>query len=162
MTDLTTTHKIWTLLLAGALATVAFDAFGQALAPMFGFAKLAPVGLATATLKTVFGDIPKGSGELLHVLTGMFVYSLGYVLVARPIQKMILPNLPWPVTAVVYGVALWVLALYVIAHLVGGNAPFLGFTGITWVALWGHILYAVVAVWIIERSPFRTHQLATV
>lgn len=161
MTDLSSPHKLWTLLLAGALATIAFDMFGQALAPIFGFAKLAPVGLATATLKTVFGDVPKGSGDLLHIFTGMFVYTLGYVLVARPIQQKLIPNLPWPVTAVVYGVALWVLALYIIAHLIAGNKPFLGFTGITWVALWGHILYAVVAVFIIENSPFQKHRLAT-
>lgn len=161
MTEMTPTHKLWTLLLAGALATIAFDLFGQALAPMFGFAKLAPVGLATATLKTVFGDVPKGSGDLLHVFTGMFVYTMGYVLVARPIQQKVMPNLPWPVTAVVYGIALWVLALYIIAHLIAGNKPFLGFTGITWVALWGHIVYAVVAIGVIEHSPFRSRQMAT-
>ncbi len=160
MTDLPPIQKLWTLLLAGSLATISFDLFGQALAPIFGFAKLAPVGLATATLKTVFGDIPKGSGDLLHIFTGMFAYTLGYILIARPIQQKLMPNLPWPVTAIVYGIALWVLALYVIAHLVSGNKPFLGFTGITWVALWGHILYAVVAIFVIENSPFKTRQLA--
>ena len=142
--------NIWTLLAAGALGTVAFDLFGQGLSPFFGFAKLAPVGLATSTLKTVFGAVPNGSGYILHMLTGMFVYTLGYVLVARPIQRKLIPALPWPVTAVVYGIGLWVLALYFIAHLIAGNAPFLGFTGITWVALWGHIVYALVAGWIME------------
>ena len=41
-------------------------------------------------------------------------------------------------------------ALYVMAHLVTGNKPFLGWTGITWVALWGHIIYALVAATIME------------
>ncbi|WP_394198991.1 hypothetical protein [Litoreibacter albidus] len=147
-------RQIWTILLAGALATIAFDLFGQGLSPALGFAKLAPVGLATATLKTVFGSIPKGAGDILHILTGMFVYSLGYLLVARPIQQKIVPSLHWAVTATVYGIGLWVFALYFVAHLIAGNPPFLGFTGITWVALWGHILYALVAVYVIERGPF--------
>jgi hypothetical protein len=147
-------HQIWTILLAGALGTVAFDLFGQGLSPAFGFAKLAPVGLATATLKSVFGSIPKGAGDILHILTGMFVYTLGYLLVARPIQQKIIPSLHWSITATAYGIGLWVFALYFVAHLIGGSAPFLGFKGITWVALWGHILYALVAVYIIERGPF--------
>lgn len=147
------TRNIWTILAAGALATIAFDFFGQALAPLFGFAKLAPVGLAQGTVKAVFGAAPKGIGDLVHVMTGMFVYSLGWVLVARPIQKAVMPSLPWLVTAVVYGIGLWVFALYGVAHLIAGNKPFLGFTGITWVALWGHILYAIVVAFVIERMP---------
>jgi hypothetical protein len=143
-------EKVFTVIAAGAIATVAFDAFGQGLSPLLGFAKLAPVGLAQQTLKTVLGDVPKGLADLLHVFTGMFAYTLGYLLIARPIQQRIMPSLPWLVTAIVYGVVLWVFALYVMAHLVAGNKPFLGFTGITWVALWGHIIFAVVAAWIME------------
>jgi hypothetical protein len=143
-------EKVFTVIAAGAIATVAFDAFGQGLSPLLGFAKLAPVGLAQQTLKTVLGDVPKGLADLLHVFTGMFAYTLGYLLIARPIQQRIMPSLPWLVTAIVYGVVLWVFALYVMAHLVAGNKPFLGFAGITWVALWGHIIFAVVAAWIME------------
>ena len=154
---ITQTHlsrQVWTVLLAGGLATVAFDLFGQGLSPAFGFAKLAPVGLATATLKTIFGDIPKGAGDIMHILTGMFVYTLGYLLVAHPIQRKVIPNLHWAITATAYGIGLWVFALYFVAHLIAGNPPFLGFTGITWVAFWGHIVYALVAVYVIERGPF--------
>jgi hypothetical protein len=35
------------------------------------------------------------------------------------------------------------------AHLVAGNPAFLGFTGITWVALVGHVLFALVAAWVV-------------
>lgn len=143
----------WTILIAGALATLAFDFFGQALSPLLGFSKLAPVGLAQATIKTVFGAAPKGIGDAVHILTGLLVYSLGYVLVARPIQSRVWPSLHWSVTAVVYGIGLWIFALYGVAHLIAGNKPFLGWTGITWVALWGHILYAFVLVWAIEKAP---------
>lgn len=152
---MTRTLNIWTILTAGALATIAFDLFGQALSPLFGFAKLAPVGLAQGTVKAVFGAAPKGIGDLVHILTGLLIYSTGWILVARPIQKAVLPNLPWLITALVYGIGLWVFALYGIAHLIAGNKPFLGFTGITWVALWGHILYAIVVAAVIEWTPRR-------
>jgi hypothetical protein len=138
------------ILTAGAFATIAFDAFGQALSPLFGYAKLAPVGLAGASLKAIFGANPSGAAHLLHALTGLIFYAVGWAFVARPLQRAILPRLHWSITAVAYGIALWVFALYVMAHLVTGNKPFLGFTGITWVAFWGHIVYALVAAWIME------------
>ncbi|MEJ6399204.1 hypothetical protein [Yoonia sp. 208BN28-4] len=162
MTQLANKQTAFTILSAGALATIAFDAFGQGLSPLLGYAKLAPVGLANQTLKTVFGASPSGLAHLLHVFTGMFAYTLGYLLIARPLQQRIMPSLPWIATAVAYGVVLWVFALYVMAHLVAGNPPFLGFSGITWVALWGHIVFALVAAWVMEArgiisAPARQH-----
>lgn len=145
-----TPRTVGTILTAGAFATIAFDTFGQALSPLAGYAKLAPVGLAGASLKAIFGANPAGAAYLLHTLTGLVFYAAGYFAIARPIQRMIAPRLHWSVTAIAYGVALWVFALYVMAHLVAGNKPFLGWTGITWVALWGHILYAVIAAAIME------------
>ncbi|WP_371156687.1 hypothetical protein [Jannaschia sp. 2305UL9-9] len=151
----TTAHSpaetAWTLLIAGALATIAFDLFGQGLSPLAGFAKLAPVGLAQATLSKVFGAAPRGAADTMHILTGLLAYPLGYFLIARPIAAKVAPWLHWSLVSIAYGIGLWVFALYFVAHLVAGNAPFLGFTGITWVALWGHILFAVVAAAVIER-----------
>lgn len=149
------TRTFMTLLSAGALATIAFDAFGQGLSPLLGYAKLAPVGLATGTLKQVFGAAPSGSGYLLHMFTGLFAYTLGYFLVARPVQRIVMPALHWSITAAVYGIILWVFALYVMAHLVVGMPAFLGFTGITWVALVGHVLFALVAAAVIEGQGAR-------
>lgn len=145
---------IMAVLFAGALATVAFDFFGQALAPALGFAKLAPVGLANATIKSVFGVGWKPGGEILHYAAGMIAYPLGWLLVARPVWRAVLPKLHWTIPAAIYGVALWVFALYGMAHLIAGMKPFLGFTGITWVALWGHVLFALVAAWVIETRKF--------
>ena len=145
-----TLRTLGTVLTAGAFATIAFDAFGQALSPLLGYAKLAPVGLAGASLKAIFGANPAGAAYLLHTLTGLVLYAVGYFAIARPVQLMVAPRLHWSVTAVAYGVVLWVFALYVMAHLVTGNKPFLGWTGITWVALWGHIVYGFVAAAIME------------
>lgn len=161
-----TKSTIATVLTAGAFATLAFDAFGQALSPLAGYARLAPTGLAGATIKSFFGASPSGAAHLLHFVTGIVLYAVGYFAIARPVQRAVLPTLHWSVTAVAYGVALWVFALYIMAHLVVGNKPFLGFTGITWVALWGHVLYAVVAAYVMEARgavldlPKRTNMVA--
>ena len=134
-----------TMLVAGCVATIAFDLFGQAISPILGFANLAPVPLATQTWQVVFGEAYRPGGHLLHYVAGLIAYPAGWMFIWRPAVERIVPMLPWLLSAVVYGVALWVFALYVMAHFVAGNPPFLNFTGITWVALVGHILFAVVA-----------------
>ncbi|MFV2033922.1 MAG: hypothetical protein ACC631_02200 [Halocynthiibacter sp.] len=144
-----------TILIAGVTAIFAFDLFGQGLSPLFGYARLAPVELAKSTLNAVFGSTPGGSAFLLHAFTGTIAYPLGYFLLARPIQRTVIPNLHWAVTAIVYGVVLWFFAVYIMASLVAGLPAFLGWTGITWVALWGHIVFALVAAWVIEARGLR-------
>ncbi len=153
---------IATVLFAGAAATIAFDLFGQFvspllkgwLSPLLG-AKLAPVPLAQAVLAKITGVPGKELGALgipyaLHTVTGLIAYPLGYLLAVRPLHRIFVPNLHWIVPAAIYGVALWIFALFVMAHLVAGNPPFLGWGSITWVALWGHILFALVAASVIE------------
>ncbi|MEM7596810.1 MAG: hypothetical protein AAF382_03870 [Pseudomonadota bacterium] len=134
---------------AGAAAFIAFDLFGQVLSPMLGFATLAPVGLANATISAVFGSGYRPGAEALHFIAGLIAYPLGWLMIAEPIRAKVTPFVPSLAAAAIYGVGLWIFALYFMAHLVAGNAPFLGFTGITWVALVGHVLFAVVfaAVW---------------
>lgn len=161
-----TPNIAFTILFAGALATVAFDLFGQSISPLLKSiaspvlgAKLAPVPLATAVMAKVTGVPGKELASLglpyaLHILTGLIAYPLGWFLVVRPIWRRVAPALPWIIPAIAYGVALWVFALYIMASLVAGNAPFLGFGTITWVALIGHIVFAVVAAWVIQaRHP---------
>lgn len=155
-----------TILFAGAAATVAFDLFGQFISPLLKSvaspivgAKLAPVPLAQTVLAKLTGipgkelralGIPYG----MHILTGLIAYPLGWLLVVRPIWQRIAPGLHWALPATAYGIGLWIFALYGMAHLVAGNAPFLGWGSITWVALWGHIIFALVAAGVIEaRHP---------
>jgi hypothetical protein len=137
-----------TLLFAGAVATVAFDFFGQALSPILGFANLAPVPLATQTWQVVFGEAFVPGGQLLHYVAGLLAYPIGWMFVWRPLAERIAPQIPWLLSAMLYGIVLWFFAMFVMAYLVAGNPPFLGFTGITWVALVGHILFALVAAWV--------------
>jgi hypothetical protein len=144
-------RTIATMLVAGAVATIAFDFFGHALAPMLGFANLAPVPLATQVWGVVFGASYAPGGHFLHYAAGLVAYPLGWMFLWRPFAERLAPPLPWLASAVLYGVALWVFALFVMAHLVAGNPPFLNFAGITWVALVGHVLFAVIVAWVERR-----------
>lgn len=142
-----------TMLVGGLIATVAFDLFGQWLTPTLGFARLAPEPLATQTLRVLFGAFPNDAlgGTIVHWVTGILFYPIGYAFIALPIARALVPGIHWIVVAAAYGVVLWVFALYVMAHLIAGNPPFLAFTGITWVALIGHVLYALVLGLVLAR-----------
>ncbi|MEM9330191.1 MAG: hypothetical protein AAGA53_02630 [Pseudomonadota bacterium] len=153
-------YTLITLLVAGAFATLAFDLFGQTISPLLkGIvptlgSKLAPVGLANQSLGVITGLGGKaissmGLGHLAHLLTGLLAYPIGYMFIARPISR-VTPFVPWWVVGIAYGVVLWVFALYIMAHLVAGNPAFLGWSGITWVALWGHIVFGFVVAAIVH------------
>lgn len=150
-----TARSLVTMLVAGALATVAFDFFGQSLSPMMGFAQLAPVPLANQVIQVMTGATYDPGAQFLHYFAGLVAYPLGWMLVARPLAARLAPGLPWPVSAALYGVALWVFALYVMAHLIAGNPAFLGFSGITWVALAGHVLFALIAAGVVAARERR-------
>ena len=147
---------VMTVLVAGSFATVAFDLFGQGISPAAGYAKLAPVGLANGTIKALLGTKIAGGGDILHYIIGLIGYPLGWLLVARPLSDRLTPWMPKSLVAVAYGIGLWIFALYIMAHLVVGMPAFLGFTGITWVALVGHVIYALAFVgaweWLRTRS----------
>ncbi len=155
------TFFIVTLLSAGAFSTVAFDFFGQSLSPLLGFSGLAPVPLATQVVKVFTGEAYRPAGEFLHYFAGMIAYPIGWMLIVDPLRRAFLPQINWFLGSLAYGVALWVFALLVMASWVAGNPPFLGFTGITWVALVGHVLFAVVTAVVVEwryrRAPVLAH-----
>ncbi len=142
-------YLVWTILLAGSVATVAFDLFGQSLSPMLGFANLAPVPLANQTLQSLFGAPYEPGAQLLHYVAGLIAYPVGWLFVFRPLQQRFAPAVPMWLSAILYGVGLWIFALFFMASLINGNPPFLGFTGITWVALVGHVIFALVTAWVI-------------
>ncbi len=145
-----TVSTLLTLILAGCAATIAFDFYGQSISPLLGFATLAPIGLAQGVLNTLFDAGSRPAAYLLHFLAGLIFYPAGWLLVVEPLRRAFLPKVHWAPVAVVYGILLWVFALYILAHLVVGMAPFLGFSGITWVAFVGHILFAVVAAAVVD------------
>lgn len=133
------------IVLSGAVGTMAFDLWGKAIAPFLGLSGLAPVGLARGFLGAIGLPNSDAWGNFMHLfLVGMIAYPVGWLFVARPVIARVMPALHWVLASAAYGVGLWVFAIGGIAW-IAGNPPFLGFTGITWVALAGHVFYTIAA-----------------
>lgn len=144
-------ERLLTLFIAGGFGTLAFSIFGQGISPLLGGSNLAPVPLAGSVFKAIAGFGSKPAAHLLHYAAGIICYPLAFALIGRPLWQKLIPSMPWYVVAVAFGVVQWVFALYVMAHLIAGMPPFLKFTGITWAALYGHVIYALVAVGISQH-----------
>ncbi len=131
----------------GMIATMAFDLWGQIISPGIGWANLSPHGLAKSLLGT-FG-LPNGdfAGYFVHFyLVGLIGYPVGWLYIFRPVWRAIFgERFGWFVPSAVYGFGLWIFAIGGITA-IAGLPFFLGFTGITWVALIGHVLYGIVLV----------------
>lgn len=135
---------VLSILIAGAVATLAFDLWGQSIAPWLGLGNLAPAGLAQGLLgKLGFEGVGRPHGQFMHLfVVGLIGYPLGYVLVFKPLWDRFVGRGGWLAPAAIYGAALWVVAIGAIAGWVTGNV-FLGFGRITWVALAGHVFYGL-------------------
>ncbi|MDW4497197.1 hypothetical protein R5H30_04325 [Sulfitobacter sp. D35] len=132
------------MFIAGFLATNAFDLWGQVISPALGYATLSPHGLAKSLLGS-FG-LPNGdfAGYFVHFyIVGLIAYPLGWLFGFRPVWNATVGRTHWFLPSAIYGAALWVFAIGGITA-IAGLPFFLNFTGITWVALVGHVLYGIV------------------
>lgn len=141
------------MFLAGAAATVAFDFWGQIVSPGLGWANLSPHGLAKSLLGTVGLPNNDFAGYFMHFyLVGLLGYPIGWLFVFKPVWDKVLGGVGgWFLPAAVYGFGLWVFAIGGITA-IAGLPFFLNFTGITWVALVGHVLYGIVLVLVIRLA----------
>jgi len=141
------------MFVAGAVATTAFDLWGQVVSPGLGWANLSPHGLARSLLGS-FG-LPNGdfAGYFVHFyLVGLIGYPVGWLYVFRPVWARVTGGMGgWMLPSAVYGFGLWVFAIGGITA-IAGLPFFLNFTGITWVALIGHVLYGVVLVAVLQMA----------
>ncbi len=138
---------------SGMIATMAFDLWGQIISPGIGWANLSPHGLAKSLLGT-FG-LPNGdfAGYFVHFyLVGLIGYPVGWLFIFRPVWTAIFgTRFGWFVPSAVYGFGLWIFAIGGITA-IAGLPFFLNFTGITWVALVGHVLYGIVMVAVMRAA----------
>lgn len=139
-------HTLGKMFVAGFFATIAFDLWGQLISPGLGFANLSPHGLAKSLLGT-FG-LPNGdfAGYFVHFyLVGLIGYPIGWLFIFAPLWRRVVGQTHWFLPAAIYGFGLWVFAIGGITA-IAGLPLFLNFTGITWVALVGHVLYGIILV----------------
>lgn len=141
------------MFISGFVATMAFDTWGQIISPSLGWANLSPHGLAVSLLGSF--DIASGGlrnflGYVVHFyLVGLIAYPVGWLYIFKPLWAQFGPDMHWFVPSAIYGFGLWVFAIGGITT-IAGLPFFLGFTGITWVALVGHVLYGIVMVAVMQ------------
>ena len=137
-----TQELLVTALLAGIAADLTWEVWARVVTPV-----LPGVGgplEPAALVQSVFGLESRLAGEIIHLVVGFAFYPLGYLFVARPIARAVVPGLPWWVVAAGFGVGLWVFALYVMAHLIAGLPAFLDFIPLAWASFGGHVIFGLV------------------
>ncbi|HKH33495.1 MAG TPA: hypothetical protein VKA80_04910 [Beijerinckiaceae bacterium] len=137
-----TTATLVTSLIAGIAADVTWEFWARVITPF-----LPGVGgplEPAALVQSVFGLKSRLVGEIIHLVVGFVFYPLGYLFIARPLQRAIIPGLPWYLTATGFGVGLWIFALYVMAHLIAGLPAFLDFIPLAWASFGGHVIFGLV------------------
>ena len=139
-------HTLGLMFVAGFVATLAFDVWGQVVSPALGFATLSPHGLAKSLLGSLGLPSSDFAGYFMHFyLVGLIGYPVGWLFIFAPLWHRIIGPTHWFVPATIYGAGLWVFAIGGITA-IAGLPLFLDFTGITWVALVGHTLYGIALV----------------
>lgn len=135
-----------TILLAGLAADLAWEFWARVVTPMLVGGPLEPAAL----IQSVFGFQSRFLAEVIHAIVGVVFYPIGYLFIARPLQRLVLPGLPLILTALGFGTGLWIFALYIMAHLIAGLPAFLGFIPLTWVSLAGHLIFGVIIAYVVE------------
>lgn len=134
-----------TILLAGLTADLTWEVWARFITPALVGGPLQPAAL----VQSVFGLQSWALAEAIHAVVGILLYPIGYLFIARPLQRRLLPGLPVLLTGAGFGVGLWIFALYVMAHLFAGLPAFLGFVPLTWASLAGHILFGIATAYVV-------------
>jgi hypothetical protein len=133
-------------LLAGLAADISWEIWARAITPLWLGGPLEPAAL----VQSVFGLQSRIAAELIHLVVGVLFYPLGYLYIARPLARVLVPFLPWWVVGLGFGLGLWVFALYVMAHLFAGLPAFLGFIPLAWASLIGHLIFGLVTATVVR------------
>ena len=144
-------YTLGLMFVAGFFATNAFDLWGQVISPGLGFANLSPHGLAKSLLGTLGLPNSNFAAYFVHFyLVGLIGYPIGWMFIFAPLWQRVIGETHWFIPSAIYGFGLWVFAIGGVT-LVAGLPFFLNFTGITWVALVGHVVYGIVMVTVLKR-----------
>lgn len=135
-----------TILLAGLAADLTWEFWARAITPLLVGGPLEPAAL----VQSVFGFQNRFLAEVIHAVVGIVFYPIGWLFIARPLQRMIFPRLPLVLSGIGFGIGLWIFALYVMAHLIAGLPAFLDFVPLAWASLVGHVLFGLIVVFVVR------------
>ena len=150
-----------TILVAGVISLVVWEMWAKVLAPLYMGGPLSPVGLIKSSFgisndtfsalgAAKSGAVGNSVANAIHLLTGLVAFPLGYMFAARPLSKAVTPSLPWWVVGAIYGAALYVFAMYIMAHLFAGFPPFFGFNALSQASLIGHVALGIAIAGVVE------------
>lgn len=154
-----TRYLVITSLLAGLAADLSWEFWARVITPY-----LPGVGgplEPAALVQSVFGLDSRPIAEVIHFVVGVVFYPIGYLFIARPLARALVPGLPWWLVALGYGVGLFVFALYIMAHLIAGLPPFLGWIPLSFASLGGHLIFALVVAIVVRAREGRRHERST-
>ncbi|SHM91090.1 hypothetical protein [Roseibium suaedae] len=135
-----------TAIIAGVAADLLWEVWARGITPLLVGGPLEPAAL----VQSVFGLSSRVLAEIIHGVVGVVFYPLGYLFVARPIARVVTPFLPWWIVGLGFGAGLWVFALYIMAHLIAGLPPFLGFIPLAWASLAGHLIFGLTTAAVVR------------
>lgn len=140
---------LWHLLMlfiAGAIALAVFDAVANIYAPSQGMNMPPLAEIASTGITNLAGaDLAAQIMPYLHWLVGIVVYPLAYVLLARPIARVVFFGIPWWVLGAIFGAAIWAAVHYGFGHFVNGAPmPHTAFDTTLQTSLIAHVCYGVV------------------
>ncbi|MBD8891593.1 hypothetical protein [Roseibium litorale] len=135
-----------TAVLAGIAADLLWEVWARGITPHLVGGPLEPAAL----VQSVFGLSSRTLAEIIHGVVGVVFYPLGYLFIARPIARVVTPFLPWWIVGLGFGAGLWVFALYIMAHLIAGLPPFLGFIPLAWASLAGHLIFGLTTAAVVR------------
>ncbi|WP_343563465.1 DUF6789 family protein [Kiloniella sp. b19] len=135
---------------ATTTASIVLEIFARSFARIItGGGPMEPAALLMSLL--VLGKDLRWFAELLHYGIGLVAFPVGFIILFRasPLRSM-----PAALQGVIYGVALWFVALGIMAPLAG--IPFmLNFANLTWASLIAHVAYTLVLALMIHRMADR-------
>jgi hypothetical protein len=119
--------------LIGLAGLLIWEVFARGIAPFWlGFA-LDPTTLINAALGV------HGAGAVaIHLCVGTLLFPIMFLMIVRPLARVLAPRLPWWGVGTLYGTVLWVLAGTLVANWMGGMEAFFGFGAVAWASLVGH------------------------
>lgn len=140
------TRAIWHLFLGGAAGLGIWEVFAATLTAWAAGFPLEPPELVRSLFQHQLGlSVSRPLAELIHGLTGLIGYPLGYFVLSRLFPRIGMPAMGW-----IWGIITYFIALGFFAPLAG--QPFLlnNYPVLSFMSLVGHAIYGYVAAAVFE------------
>lgn len=146
------TKTVINLMLGGCAALGFWEFFSAVPTAWFAEYPLEPPELVRSLFNHQLGlEIGTTTAKLLHFLTGILFYPLGYFILTRYVRSFGMPADGW-----IWGVITYFIALALFAPLAGQQFLLLDVPRLSFMSLVGHAIYGYIGAYVFERLERRT------